>query len=296
MFTNEINLAREIFLQLRTTWSFGADSETQTSSNVKRLTTKVVGLDDTFDLDMWNDQFGSRSWEIWPLKSLLRSQSEIRTYYLPRSIWRSYLRFQGKQRIPKLEEISCHTTRTPNLHYLESGRGRYGVGKAELQNRKVWTRLILWKPSFLLSQGRSHARKGGARPKAPQGYKYNRLGTQGGVIKTSIHQRAADMKEKCQEEVDDRRKSSNCLGDSLGRALAAMVGPAWWSHGGVPEPQLEFVESFVPSTFDGDINQFLSLLLSTTSSTYSYLRTMCGSTTGGWSLPCVMSYWQCCVD
>jgi hypothetical protein len=26
------------------------------------------------------------------------------------------------------------------------------------------------------------------------------------------------------------------------------------------------------------------------------LGTMCGSRTGGWSLPCVMSDWQCCVD
>jgi hypothetical protein len=26
--------------------------------NGKSLTTKVVGLDDTFDLDMWNAQFG----------------------------------------------------------------------------------------------------------------------------------------------------------------------------------------------------------------------------------------------
>jgi hypothetical protein len=26
------------------------------------------------------------------------------------------------------------------------------------------------------------------------------------------------------------------------------------------------------------------------------LRTMCGSRTGGWSLPCVMSDWQRCVD
>jgi hypothetical protein len=26
------------------------------------------------------------------------------------------------------------------------------------------------------------------------------------------------------------------------------------------------------------------------------LRTMCGSMTGGWSLPCVMSDWQCCVS
>jgi hypothetical protein len=32
-----------------------------------------------------------------------------------------------------------------------------------------------------------------------------------------------------------------------------MVGPAWWRYGGVPEPRLEFVKSFVPSTFDGDV-------------------------------------------
>jgi hypothetical protein len=32
------------------------------------------------------------------------------------------------------------------MHYLESGRGRYVVGKVGLQNRKVWTRLILWEP------------------------------------------------------------------------------------------------------------------------------------------------------
>jgi hypothetical protein len=31
-----------------------------------------------------------------------------------------------------------------------------------------------------------------------------------------------------------------------------MVGPVWLSHGGVPEPRLEFVKSFVPLTF-GDV-------------------------------------------
>jgi hypothetical protein len=46
--------------------------------------------------------------------------------------------------------------------------------------------------------------------------------------------------------------TSSCLGDGLGHALATMVGPAWWSHGGLPEPRLEFVKSFVPSTF-GDV-------------------------------------------
>jgi hypothetical protein len=33
------------------------------------------------------------------------------------------------------------------------------------------------------------------------------LGAQGEVIDPSIHQRAADMKEKHREEADDRRKS-----------------------------------------------------------------------------------------
>jgi hypothetical protein len=87
----------------------------------------------------------------------------------------------------------------------------------------------------------------------------------------SIHQRAAETKEKHREKDNGRRKSSSCLGDGLGHALAAMVGPAWWSHGGVPEPRLQFVKSFVPSTFDGDINLFLSLVWSTTSCAYSYV-------------------------
>jgi hypothetical protein len=104
---------------------------------------------------------------------------------------------------------------------------RYAIGKAGIQNRKVWTRLILWEPSSLLSQGRSRARQGGARPKALQGHKYNPLGTQGWVIDPSNHQRAADTKEKHREEADGRRKSSSCLGDCLGHALATMVGPTW---------------------------------------------------------------------
>jgi hypothetical protein len=68
---------------------------------------------------------------------------------------------------------------------------------------------------------------GGVCAKAPQGYKYNPLGTQGGVIDPSNHQRAADTKEKHREEADGRRKSSSCLGDGLDHALAAMVGPVW---------------------------------------------------------------------
>jgi hypothetical protein len=107
------------------------------------------------------------------------------------------------------------------------GRHRYGAGKEGLRIRKIWTSLILWKPSFLLSQGRSRARQGGAHPKAPHGHKYTPLGAQGGVINPSFHQRAAETKEKHREEADGRHKSSSCLGDGLGHALAPMVGPAW---------------------------------------------------------------------
>jgi hypothetical protein len=56
------------------------------------------------------------------------------------------------------------------------------------------------------------------------------------VIDRSIHHRAADTKEKNRWEADGRRKSSSCLGGGLGHALAAMVCPTWWRHGGVPEP------------------------------------------------------------
>jgi hypothetical protein len=53
------------------------------------------------------------------------------------------------------------------------------------------------------------------------------LGAQGGVIDPSNHQRVIDTKEKHREEADGRRKSSSCLGDGLGHALAAMAGPVW---------------------------------------------------------------------
>jgi hypothetical protein len=99
-------------------------------------------------------------------------------------------------------------------------------GNFVLRIRKIWTRLILRKPSSLLSQGRSRARQGGARPKAPQGHKYNPLGAQGGVFDPSNHQRAANTKEKHREEADGRRKFSSCLGDVLDHTLATMVGPA----------------------------------------------------------------------
>jgi hypothetical protein len=46
---------------------------------------------------------------------------------------------------------------------------------------------------------------------------------------TSIYQRCqidGDMS----KEANNHHKSSSCIGDGLGHALTAMVGPAWWSH------------------------------------------------------------------
>jgi hypothetical protein len=114
---------------------------------------------------------------------------------------------------------------TSNLNYLEFGRGRYCAGKEWQRIRKIWTRLSLWKPSSLLPQPGSRARQVGPRPKAPQGHKYNPLGAPK-WWPIQIH-----SPESCQiewdtpEEADGRRKSSTCLGDGLGHALAAMVGP-----------------------------------------------------------------------
>jgi hypothetical protein len=92
-----------------------------------------------------------------PPKCQLRRQVRNQTDYLLSLFWGSYLRFQGKKWIPKLNIISWNTNWTPNLHYLESGRGIYGAGKEGLRIRKIWTRLSLWKPSSLFSQGRSRA-------------------------------------------------------------------------------------------------------------------------------------------
>ena len=66
------------------------------------------------------------------------------------------------------------------------GRVRYGAGKEGLRTRKIWMRLILRKTSLLLSQGGSRARQDGSRPKAPQGHKYNPLGTPR-VLPIQIH-------------------------------------------------------------------------------------------------------------
>jgi hypothetical protein len=150
-----------------------------------------------------------------------------------------------------MDEISCHTTRTPNLHYLESGRGRYGAGKEGLRIKKIWRRLILWKPSSLLSQGRSRARQGGARPKAPQGHKYTPLDDQGGVINPSSHQRAAETKEKHREEADGRRVLElprRWLRPCPSRHGWPCVVKPWWSSGAATRIR----QVVVPSTF-GDV-------------------------------------------
>jgi hypothetical protein len=81
--------------------------------------------------------------------------------------------------------------------------------------QEIWMRLILWKPSSLLSQGRSRARQGGARPKAPQGHKYNPLGTQEGVIDPSIHQKVTKTKEKHRRKTTAVASPWSCLGDGL---------------------------------------------------------------------------------
>jgi hypothetical protein len=135
-----------------------------------------------------------------------------------------------------LEELSCHAIRTPNLHYLVYGSGRYSIGKVGLQNMKVLTRLILWKPSSLLSQGRSRARKGGARPKAPQWHKYNLLGVQGGVIDPSIH--SSESRQHEEEAPEGSRRPPQVL-ELPRRCLKpcpshhgwpCVVNP-WWSSG-----------------------------------------------------------------
>jgi hypothetical protein len=86
---------------------------------------------------------------------------------------------------------------------------------------------------------------------------------EGWSIHPSIHQRAANTKKKHRKEADGRRKSSSCLGDVLSHALAIMVGPVWWIHGGVPEPMPWLHQDNCAFYIDGDINHVFSLLWST---------------------------------
>jgi hypothetical protein len=89
--------------------------------------------------------------------------------------------FLRKEMNTKVEDNFVAHNLDTEFALLESGCGRYGVGKEGLRIRKIWTRLILWKPSLLLSQGVYRARQGGARPKVPQGHKYKPLGAPRGL-------------------------------------------------------------------------------------------------------------------
>jgi hypothetical protein len=120
----------------------------------------------------------------------------------------------------KVEGNFVHTTWTQNLHYLESGRGRYGTGKEGLQIRKIW--LILWKPSLLLSQGGSRARQGGARPKAPQGHKYNPLGSPRWLL-IDIHSSESRRKMR-KRELDELVARINAGGEKEARGGLQAAG------------------------------------------------------------------------
>jgi hypothetical protein len=80
-----------------------------------------------------------------------------------------------------LKVSTYYTIRMFWIHpYLDNEVALFGVQTWEIwcqqermRIKKIWTRLGLWKPSSLFSQGRSRARKGGAHTKAPLGYKYN---------------------------------------------------------------------------------------------------------------------------
>jgi hypothetical protein len=199
---------------------------------------------------------------------------------------RSYLRFQRKKWIPKLNKISCHTTRTPKLHYLESGRGRYGAGKDGVRIRKIWTKLILWKPSSLLPQGRSRARQGGARPKAPQRHKYTPLGAQGGVIYSDPFTREPP-KGDTPKEADGRRKSSRVPRRWLRPPLAAMDslrGCAMVEFGSHPQHSWGYVRTcwWYQSTFYSSCLNFglLQCMLSSSYVMHPYVHSMIRSIRG----------------
>jgi hypothetical protein len=152
----------------------------------------------------------------------------------------SFICFQGKQWIPKLEIISWHTTWTPNLHYLESEHSRYVAGKEGLRRiRKIWMRLSLWKSSLFLSQGRFRARKGGARPKSLQVYKHNPLGApRGGPIEIL-------SPESRRKEIHRRKPTAAAslrgyLEDGLGHPSRHGL-PARLCHGGIWESPPTFV-------------------------------------------------------
>jgi hypothetical protein len=76
----------------------------------------------------------------------------------------------------------------------------------------------------------------------------------------------------------------------------------WWTPGLDPHQRMSDSSSITQqqSKMDLTMQQFLAaqmqLRQDMSTNMTSMLRTMCGSRTGGGSLPCVMSDWQRCVD
>ena len=64
---------------------------------------------------------------------------------------------------------------------------RKNVRKERLRIRKVWTRLSLWKPSSLPSQGRFRQGKGEHAPRLPNDINTTPWTPKGGVLKRSNH-------------------------------------------------------------------------------------------------------------
>jgi hypothetical protein len=90
-------------------------------------------------------------------------------------------------------------------HNLDTEFALFGVRTWEIWHRQgraanqenLDETFFLWKPSLVLSQGGSRARQGGARPKAPQGHKYNPLGTPRG-LPIDIH--SSESRHKMRDE------------------------------------------------------------------------------------------------
>jgi hypothetical protein len=87
--------------------------------------------------------------------------------------------------------------------------------KGRLRNRKIWVRLILWKPSLLLSQGRSRARQVRSCPEASQGHEYNPLGVQEGFYSsftaTRSRRRRLDRQGSTHQPSSTSEVSTPCL-------------------------------------------------------------------------------------
>jgi hypothetical protein len=194
-------------------------------SNGKSLTTKVVGLDDTFDLDMWKPQFVSRNSEIWPPKSLLRSQSEIRIDYLPRPIWRAYLRFQESNEYQSWRKFCAIQPGhriciiwSLDVGDMASARQDYKTGKSE--RGWFYGNQVPFSPQEDLVQGKvEHA------PRLPKG-----ISTTPWVPKEgwSIHP-STGTRRNLGDSDDGRHESSKLFSEDQERPSGRwMTTPQWW--------------------------------------------------------------------